>query len=1172
MNKFSESFAERLDVLAQRNNSNLLPEENLNRLARLATFICKKPVAFIARLVKGKQAIIAHATIPPHALPLDLSFCDKVMQHGGLLQLPYSNELLNKAGENEQPSLKFLAGIPLINARQQCLGTFCVMDNEVKKLTEQQQEVFSLLAEEVISLLEQQEKAEMLYSLNNLIESSQEALVVVNAEGQLLHVNPAFAHLLGCSQSELLSNNIIRFALSESKPTLEDALRQLFHCETHAIQFFTKMNAAADKTVCIQWRASFDKGSNIVIALGRDVTAEKEREKSMLLGRERFFRFFDNAPGLMCTHDLDGNFIFVNNIGANALGYSLAELQHLTLYNIVPLHHREAVTRYLKTIKEEGYLSGNITTIAKNGTKKIWLSNNMYQQDLEGKEYVIVYAVDVTATNKLVQRVEKIDEMLQQTNRLARVGGWELNLLTGKLFWSTVTRELHGVEEDFEPNLDNALQFYCPPYHEKLAKAIDLLVRHGVPFDFELEFQPRSGERMWVRTLGNAEFVNGQAVRIFGALQDITEQKQTEAALSIERARLRTFVEHAPAAVAMLDRDMRYIEVSTRWKEEYKLHGRKIIGECHYDVFPNIPEEWKIIHQRALQGEVFSSSEDVWRPIGWDNDQYLRWEVHPWYQIDQSVGGIMMFTQDISDVILHKVELKKAKETAEKASKAKSEFLANMSHEIRTPLNGIIGFTDLVLKSALNESQMRYLTIVNQCAGALLSIVNDILDFSKIESGRLELDIDVCNLGEVASHAMGIVLHQGESKGLNMQLNLQPGMPLLVMADALRIKQVLINLLSNAVKFTSAGTVSLSIKLIDPKGALARYYFEVADTGIGINPEKMRLIFGAFLQEDVSTTKKYGGTGLGLTISAKLLAMMDSKIKAESSLNEGSVFSFELSLPLAQTLTNANQDSMEASKEQTPLLPSSEFVRILVAEDNEVNLALLKAILARLMPHAGLIGAKNGREAVTYFEYYKPTIVLMDIQMPEMNGYEATRIIRQLPGGEVVPILAITASHIVGEREKCAEAGMNDLLTKPIVERDLHKALSRWLWLSYEEQPAEPVEPAKGYFDKLYHLLAGDEDLIVSTLIIARKQLSGFKQDFTEALHAQDLKALRFWGHKLYGTAATVGVDTLANLAREIEQLEAYDNQLVSDKVQHIISEINDALAEINRQFPNLEE
>ncbi|TGK23225.1 PAS domain-containing hybrid sensor histidine kinase/response regulator [Leptospira stimsonii] len=794
---------------------------------------------------------------------------------------------------------------------------------------------------------------------------------------------------------------------------------------------------------------------------------------------------------------------------------------------------------------------------------------------------VMILTYDITESKNFESELIKAKSLLEQTSRLVRIGAWAVDVRNGVGTWSAVTREMHEVPPDFEPTIESGLRFVKEGESRAMVKeAVENLISKGIPYDIEMQLVTYKGNELWVRSVANAEFENGVCIRIYGALYDIDERKKTEIALFQERSRLLAFVEHAPAAVAMFDTEIKYIAVSERWLADYHLQDRDILGLSHYEVFPNISQEWKETHQRCLSGEVLKNDEDVWRPAGWEYDQYLRWEVRPWYQLDGTIGGLMMFTQDITESCQQREELKKAKILAEKASRAKSEFLANMSHEIRTPLNGIIGFTDLLLRTNLDPTQHQYMMTVYQSAGSLLEVINDILDFSKIEAGKLELSNEMTDVWELGSQVVNTIKFQAHKKNLELLVNISPAVPKFVNTDSVRLRQIIVNLFSNAIKFTEEGEIEFRIevlKTISEKKSVIR--FSVRDTGIGIAKENQKRIFDAFSQEDASTTRRFGGTGLGLTISNQILAMMKSKLELESEVGIGSTFYFDIAmevldsnptdeLPRYESVKNVLivddndnnrkileemlklsnipcelvksgteaiekvaggnrydfvlldyhmpfMDGMETAKiirqklnvteqEQPIILLSSasddsntieesqkvgiqevmtkpiyirelydligrnqilkkpnlqknenktgeavtsirKAVKILIAEDNPVNMLLTKSIIARILPSAKIVEASNGLEAVEQTLKSIPDLIFMDIQMPDMNGYEATEAIRGLKMERRVPIIALTAGIVSGEREKCIEAGMDDYVSKPAVQADFTKVILNWL-------------------------------------------------------------------------------------------------------------------------------
>jgi PAS domain S-box-containing protein len=533
------------------------------------------------------------------------------------------------------------------------------------------------------------------------------------------------------------------------------------------------------------------------------------------------------------------------------------------------------------------------------------------------------------------------------------------------------------------------------------------------------------------------------AVLVF---RDITEQKRVQEAFAREHDKLRRIISDAPIAMAKFDREMRYVVHSQRWLADYGLGAQSIVGRSHYEVFPDIPERWKEVHRRALDGEVVTSREDVFeRQDG--SRVYLRWAVHPWHTLAGEVGGVVMVTDRIDDLVL-------AREAALEAARLKSEFLANMSHEIRTPMNGVIGMAELLRGTELDSAQSEYLATIRESADALLAILNDILDFSKIEAGRIDLEHVGLDPRAVVQEVVDLFAEPAQRKGLEISCLLQHDVPRRVLGDPLRLRQVLSNLVGNAVKFTGAGEVCATLRRTGGEGEHARLRFEVRDTGIGVPAGTRERLFKAFSQGDGSTTRKYGGTGLGLAISKRLVELMHGEIGFESETGAGSTFWFEA--PFG-----------EAPAEAPPLpVPAASLsgLRALVVDDNATNrriLALLTAGWGIAADEAadGVAGLGLLRAAQARGTPYD--IALIDYQMPGLDGLSLARAVRADPALKGIRLVLLSSVVQRSELGSGLPLGVDAHLTKPVRESRLLECLCAVLVEQTEPQAPLPRRPAR---------------------------------------------------------------------------------------------------------------
>jgi len=481
-------------------------------------------------------------------------------------------------------------------------------------------------------------------------------------------------------------------------------------------------------------------------------------------------------------------------------------------------------------------------------------------------------------------------------------------------------------------------------------------------------------------------------------------------------------------------------------------------------------------------------------------------------------------------------EMGRARAATMAAEAAKSVFLTNMSHELRTPMIGILGMTELTLATSLSRKQREYLEMVRHSATSLLEIINDILDSARITAGKLELAATPFALRETVESAITVFAPLAEQKGLSLSAHVADTVPVIVVGDPIRLRQVLVNLVGNAVKFTEKGSVEVEVFLdsrVPSAPDAPRLAFTVRDTGIGIPAGKLDAIFESFTQADPSPTRKYRGAGLGLSIFKELVTMMGGEIDVASEEGRGSVFSFRVSLRPAGDRTAAAASGEHDAAWESALPP----LTILLAEDNPVNQMFIRELLEQ-SGHS-VITAHTGLRAVKVLEKSRVDAVLMDIQMPEMDGMEATRIIRSATDGRIdpqVPIIALTAHAHKGDRETFLRAGMDDYLPKPVGLPEISASLMRVLARKGRLPAAPPSDdPEILDFGWLLEKARGNAAFVLKLFAAFVEEKPGIIEAMRQAVTAPDLEKLAFLAHSLKGASATMGAKHLSAMAKALD-------------------------------------
>lgn len=897
-----------------------------------------------------------------------------------------------------------------------------------------------------------------------------------------------------------------------------------------------------------------------------DITERKKAQEALEQSELKNRLIMNSALDAIITIDNRGIITFWNPQAEKIFGWKEAEVLGKRLSEkIIPAYHKDGhengMDHYRKTGNGPALNKMIELPAINNKGEEFQIELSIIPVKQGNTEFFCSFIRDISDRKKNEEALKASQELWQFALEGAGDGVWEYNFQTKEVFFSKKYKSMLGYEDDEFLNDPNEWLTRVHPEDISLIEQTDTDYFSGAINSHQREYRilHKNGHYIWV--LDRGMVVNwtpsGLPERIIGTHSDITDRKLSEQALSNKEEKYRNIIANMNLGLIEVDND-EYIQFANQtfckmsgYTEEELINAKATdlltLGENK-----NLIESKKDLRKNGIS--------DAYQVSVRNKDGELRWWLISGAPRVNDKGehiGSIGIHLDITEQKNLEHELIKAKEAAEASTEAKEAFLANMSHEIRTPMNAISGMAHQLNKTILDQNQQFYLNTIRSSADNLLVIINDILDLSKIESGKLDMEKIGFEPKRVIGHVMEVMQHRAEEKGLAFTNSFcDQELSQVLIGDPYRLSQIMLNLVSNAIKFTPKGKVDISCRVLEDLEHEQLIEASVQDTGVGMEKEFIAQLFEKFSQEDNSVTRKFGGTGLGMSICKKLIELMSGKISVISEKNKGTIVSFVLRMPKGKLEDLPRKNDIEVNTN------SLNGKKILVTDDNEINRLLASTILLNFGAH--ITEASNGEEAFERLKTENFDLVLMDIQMPVMDGLEATKLIRRTIKSDI-PIIALTAFALKGDNQKCFDAGMDDYLSKPFEETQLLDIVSKWLNKPIEVETKVideiSVEPPLYDLSQIETIARGSQDFIQKMLSLFIEQVPNSVKELFHAYADEDFEKLSDIAHRIKPALDNMGIVSLKEEIREIEKFSvAYGK---SERLEYLLKKVAEVINQV---------